>query len=209
MRLNVPNVTKNLIIINVLIWIMKILKPEFMITYFAMFFPTSDFFKPWQIVTHMFMHGDFFHIFFNMYTLMIFGSVLERVWGPKKFTFFYFATGLGAALLHMGAQYLDVLMGIESLMAVEYVPTLGASGAIYGLLLGYAMLYPDSEMTLVFPPITMKARWFVIIFAVIELFFGLTGTQVGVAHFAHLGGMLFGWLIILYWKKKHTLYDYR
>ena len=211
MRFNIPSVTKNLIIINALIWIMAELKPGFMIPTFALFFPESPFFEPWQIITHMFMHGGFFHLFFNMYTLLIFGSVLERVWGPKKFTFFYFVTGLGAALLHTGVQYIDFayILPSSAIPSLLGTPTVGASGAIYGLLLGYAMLYPDSELTLVFPPITLKAKWFVIIFALIELTFGLTGTQLGVAHFAHLGGMLFGWLIILYWKKKRKLYDYR
>ena len=201
--------TKNLIIINTLIWIMAELKPDFMIPTFALFFPESPLFEPWQLFTHMFMHGGFFHLFFNMYTLMIFGGVLEQVWGPKKFTLFYFVTGLGAALLHTGVQYLDYnfILSAQGAFDLLRTPTVGASGAIYGLLLGYAMLYPDSELTLVFPPITLRAKWFVIIFAVIELLFGLTGTQGGVAHFAHLGGMLFGWLMIVYCKKHHTLYD--
>lgn len=211
MRLNIPTVTKNIIIINVLIWIMSELKPEFMIEQFALFYPTSPFFKPWQIFTHMFMHGGFFHLFFNMYTLFAFGSILERVWGPKKFTLFYFMTGLGAALLHTGAQFLDMsfLLSAQDSYAVLCTPTVGASGAIYGLLLGYAMMYPDSVLSLIFPPVSLKAKWMVLIFALIELTFGVTGTVVGVAHFAHLGGMLFGYLIILYWKKKRMLYDYR
>ncbi|MDE5891279.1 MAG: rhomboid family intramembrane serine protease, partial [Bacteroidales bacterium] len=104
---SIPPVTKNIIIINVLIWIMTELNQHFMIETFAMFYPSSPFFRPWQIVTHMFMHGGFWHIFFNMYTLFIFGSVLERVWGTKKFLFFYFATGLGAVALHTGVQWIE------------------------------------------------------------------------------------------------------
>ncbi|MGM9747671.1 MAG: rhomboid family intramembrane serine protease [Candidatus Cryptobacteroides sp.] len=211
--------TKNIIIINILIMIMTALNEEFMIEKFALFYPTSPFFKPWQIVTHMFMHGGFWHLFFNMYTLFVFGSVLERVWGPKKFLLFYFVTGLGAAALHTGVQFIQAQVYMNqiaegsihaqaALHALKMTPTVGASGAIYGLLLGYGMLYPDSRLTLVFPPITLKAKWFVLIFAAIELVTGVTGMGGGIAHFAHLGGMLFGWLMIIYWKKKHRLYDY-
>ncbi len=216
---SIPTVTKNIIIINILIMIMTALNEEFMIEKFALFYPTSPFFKPWQILTHMFMHGGFWHLFFNMYTLFVFGSVLERVWGPKKFLIFYFVTGLGAAALHTGVQFIQAqvymnqiaegsLHAQAALHALKMTPTVGASGAIYGLLLGYGMLYPDSRLTLIFPPITLKAKWFVIIFAAIELVTGVTGMGGGIAHFAHLGGMLFGWLMIIYWKKKHRLYDY-
>ncbi len=214
MRLNIPTVTKNIIMINILVMIMMLLREEFMIKYFALFFPTSPFFKPWQIVTHIFLHGGFFHIFFNMYTFFLFGSVLERVWGPKKFALYFFVTGIGAALLHMGVQYLEIKMiadPIEAMRAqaiLNRIPTVGASGAVYGILLGYGMLYPDSVLTLLFPPVSLKAKWFVIIFAVIELALGLSGKSVSIAHFAHLGGMLFGLLLILYWRKRGTLYRY-
>lgn len=212
--------TTNIIIINVLVMIMIVLNEQFMIEHFALFYPASPFFRPWQFITHMFMHGGFWHIFFNMYTLWIFGSVLERTWGWKKFLVFYFVTGLGAALLHTGVQYIEaqvymsqIAEGSQQAMAalhqLKLTPTVGASGAIYGLLLGFAMLYPDARLTLIFPPVTLKAKWFVIIFAVIELVTGVTGIGGGIAHFAHLGGMLFGWLLIMYWKKKRTLYEYR
>lgn len=200
--------------------IMTSLNGEFMYENFSLFYPTSPFFKPWQIVTHMFMHGGFWHIFFNMYTLFIFGCVLERMWGPKKFLFYYFVTGLGAALLHTGVQAIEMQVymqqaaegstaAISAIHALKMTPTVGASGAIYGVLLGYAMLFPDSVLTLIFPPISLKAKWFVMIFAGIELFTGVFGRGGSVAHFAHLGGMLFGWLVIMYWKKKHTLYTYK
>lgn len=212
--------TTNIIIINVLVMIMIVLNEQFMIEHFALFYPASPFFRPWQFITHMFMHGGFWHIFFNMYTLWIFGSVLERTWGWKKFLVFYFVTGLGAALLHTGVQYIEaqiymsqIAEGSQQAMAalhqLKLTPTVGASGAIYGLLLGFAMLYPDARLTLIFPPVTLKAKWFVVIFAVIELVTGVTGIGGGIAHFAHLGGMLFGWLLIMYWKKKRTLYEYR
>lgn len=217
---SIPPVTRNIIFINILVMIMTSLNGEFMYENFSLFYPTSPFFKPWQIVTHMFMHGGFWHIFFNMYTLFIFGCVLERMWGPKKFLFYYFVTGLGAALLHTGVQAIEMQVymqqaaegstaAISAIHALKMTPTVGASGAIYGVLMGYAMLFPDSVLTLIFPPISLKAKWFVMIFAGIELFTGVFGRGGSVAHFAHLGGMLFGWLVIMYWKKKHTLYTYK
>ncbi len=215
---NVPVAVKNIIIINVLIMVMTSLNGDFMYEKFSLFYPTSPFFHWWQPVTHMFMHGGFWHLFFNMYTLFIFGSVLERVWGVKKFLVFYFVTGLGAALVHTGVEWLQMQAwlgqaaeGSASAMAsihqLKMTPTVGASGAIYGVLMGYAMLYPDSIMTLVFPPISMKAKWFVLIFAAIELLTGVTGTGGGIAHFAHLGGLVFGFLLMMYWKKRRTLYS--
>ncbi len=217
---SIPPAIKNIIIINVLVMVMITLKENWMITNFALFYPSSPFFKPWQIVTHMFMHGGFWHIFFNMYTLFIFGTVLERIWGTKKFLIFYFVTGIGAALLHTGVQFIEAQVYISQIadgsqqaaaayQALKYTPTVGASGAIYGVLMGYAMLFPDSVLTLIFPPVSLKAKWFVIIFAVIELLTGISSIRSvggGIAHFAHLGGMLFGWLLILYWKKRHRMY---
>ena len=215
---NVPVAVKNIIIINVLVMIMTALNENFMDEKFALFYPTSPFFHWWQPLTHMFMHGGFWHLFFNMYTLWIFGSVLERVWGTKKFLIFYFVTGLGAALIHTGVEWLQMQNWISEAAAGSYAaqmsihtlkmtPTVGASGAIYGVLMGYAMLYPDSVLTLIFPPISLKAKWFVLIFAAIELLTGVTGTGGGIAHFAHLGGLIFGFLLIWYWKKKRMLYS--
>ena len=214
---NMPTAIRHIIVINVLVMIMAYLNEDFMYEHFALFYPTSQFFRWWQPVTHMFMHGGFWHLFFNMYTLFIFGSVLERVWGTRKFLIFYFVTGLGAAAIHTGVEWIQMqswlTQAAEGSMAAQsaihvlkLTPTVGASGAIYGVLMGYAMLYPDSVLTLLFPPISMKAKWFVLIFAAIELLTGVTGTGGGIAHFAHLGGLIFGFLLILYWKKKHTLY---
>ena len=159
----------------------------------------------------------FFHIFFNMYTLFIFGSVLENVWGGKKFLFYYLVTGLGAALLHNLTIYLELSSLVNSADAGNFMatakinqilgtPTVGASGAIYGLLLAYAMLFPNNVMQLIFPPIALKAKWFVLIFGVIELLSGISGAGSNIAHFAHLGGMIFGYFLILYWKKNNRMY---
>lgn len=215
---NVPKVIKNLLIINVLMFVATLVNQRFMISTFGLFYPTSEYFRWWQPVTHMFMHGGFWHILFNMYTLFIFGCVVERMIGSRKFLIFYFVCGLGAAAVHLGVQALQanafmnqLAQGVQG-AAVSYAqlkmtPTVGASGAIYGVLIAYAMLFPDSKLTLLFPPVTLSAKWMVIIFAGIELITGITGTADGMAHFAHLGGMLFGWLLITYWRKHGTLFD--
>ena len=232
---NLPPAVKNIIIINALIMLMISLKETFMFEHFALYFPASPFFRIWQPFTYMFMHGGFGHLFFNMYSLFIFGSVLERVWGTKKFLLFYFVTGLGAALVHVGMQWVqysnalttfgltfneasalaeNVAQSIQNgadripVWSVSlFTPTVGASGAIYGVLMGYAMLYPDSILTLLFPPVSLKAKWFVLIFAAIELALGIFGTRAGIAHFAHLGGLIFGFILIMFWKKRRTLYS--
>ena len=213
-----PPVTRNLIIINIIVFIATLINREFMTTEFAVFYPTSPFFHWWQVLTHMFMHGGFWHILFNMYTLWLFGSVVENIIGSKKFVLFYFVCGFGAVGLHFGVEYLQlqsymegVALGnsaaIDNINAIKFTPTVGASGAIYGVLIGYAMLFPSSKMTLLFPPVTLSAKWMVIIFAGIELLTGVTGKVTGVAHFAHLGGMLIGWLMILFWRKRGKLFD--
>ncbi|MBQ6574279.1 MAG: rhomboid family intramembrane serine protease [Bacteroidales bacterium] len=212
-----PPVVKNLIMINVLMYLITAITGNFMYENFALFYFKSPFFKPYQLVTHMFMHGGFTHILFNMYTLYIFGCVLERVWGSQKFLFYYFVTGIGAALLHMGVMYLQLrgyiadfnagdMFAQSSIQSILVTPTVGASGAIYGLLLAYGMLFPDNIMQLIFPPVALKAKWFVIIFGALELLLGLSGRGGDVAHFAHLGGMIFGFFLILYWKKNNRMY---
>ena len=193
---NVPKAVKHIILINVLMLVLTYLNNPLMSKWFALN-PISFIWKPWQLVTYMFMHGGFGHLFFNMYTLFIFGSVLENVWGTKKFLTFYFVTGIGAALVNIGVQYLTG----------SFALTVGASGAIYGILMGYAMLYPDSTLTLLFPPVSMKAKWFVLIFAGIELLLGISNNPAdNVAHFAHLGGLVFAFLLLMFWKKRRRLY---
>lgn len=208
---NIPPVVKNLLIINIIMYLATVVIGESMYEKFSLFYFSSPFFKPYQLVTHMFMHGGFAHIFFNMYTLFMFGNVLERVWGGQKFLFYYFVTGLGAAFLHLGVMYLQLhgyasegnFYGIQSILLT---PTVGASGAIYGLLLAYGMLFPNNIMQLIFPPVALKAKWFVIIFGALELLLGLSGRGGNIAHFAHLGGMIFGYFLIRYWKKNNRMY---
>ncbi len=211
---NIPPVTRNLLIINVIMFIATLVNENFMIGTFAMFYPASPLFRWWQPLTHMFMHGGFWHIFFNMYTLLMFGMVVERALGTKRFLILYFVTGLGAVALHTGVEWLqarqlavstdpaDVMVYTDLLRT----PMVGASGAIYGVLVAFAMLYPEARMTLIFPPVTLDAKWMVIIFIGIELVTGITGTQVGIAHFAHLGGALFGFLLVWYWRKRGGLW---
>ena len=202
---NIPVVTRNLLYVNIIMYVATLINEDFMVGTFAMFFPTSPYFRWWQPVTHMFMHGGFWHIFFNMYTLVMFGMVVERALGTKKYLWFYFITGLGAAALHTGVEWLE-LNYMDGGIGILYTPMVGASGAIFGVLVAFAMLYPQARLTLIFPPVTLDAKWWVIIFIGIELVTGITGTAMGIAHFAHLGGALFGWLLIRYWRKNHKLY---
>lgn len=190
---------------------------DFMYGTFSLFFFESELFRPFQFVTHMFMHGGIFHLFFNMYSLVIFGVVLEHVWGSQKFFLYYMVTGLGAAALHSLVLWIDyssqvaafeagnqyALQNIQTLLTT---PTVGASGAVYGVLLAYGMLFPNNVLQLIFPPIALKAKWFVLIFGALELWLGISNTGGNIAHFAHLGGMLFGFILIKYWKKNNKMY---
>ncbi|RMH61799.1 MAG: rhomboid family intramembrane serine protease [Bacteroidetes bacterium] len=147
-------------------------------------------FWPWQLVTYAFLHGDLGHIFFNMFALWMFGVQIEHAWGSRRFAIYYFTCVVGAGLLQM-----LVMWG-------QPVPTVGASGGVFGILLAFGMMFPDRYIMLLIPPVPIKAKWFVIGYGALELFFGVTGTQSGIAHFAHLGGMLFGFLLIQYWRGK-------
>ena len=210
----IPPVTRSLLIINVLMFVATCINPTLMKGLFAMAYPAATDFRWWQPLTHMFMHDGVWHILFNMYTLVMFGMVVERALGTKKFLILYFVTGLGAVALHTGVEWLDIHRLAASasptaqtdIIDMLRTPMVGASGAIYGVLVAFAMLYPEARMTLIFPPVTLDAKWMVIIFVGIELLTGITGTQVGIAHFAHLGGALFGFLLILYWRKRGELW---
>jgi membrane associated rhomboid family serine protease len=204
-------VVKNLLIINGLMFLARYLFEEFMIETFSLFYPASHFFKFFQLLTHMFMHADLMHLFFNMYALWLFGNMIERIWGGRKFLFYYLITGFGAAGLHLLIEY----MQIKSLDIFEYsvrireiygTPMLGASGAVFGVLLAFGMMFPNTELQLLIPPVRLKAIWLVVIYGVLELFFGVTQTVAGVAHFAHVGGMLFGFILIMYWRHRGTLF---
>ena len=208
----IPTVTRNILFINVLVFVATLINQDFMYGTFAMFYPASPLFRWWQPLTHMFMHGGFWHILFNMYTLVMFGMVVERALGTRKFLILYFVAGFGAVALHTGVTWLQAQALSPNSMAyinLLRTPVVGASGAIYGVLVAFAMLYPEARMTLLFPPVTLDAKWMVAIFIGIELLTGITGTQMGIAHFAHLGGALFGFLLILYWRKRGELWRRR
>jgi rhomboid family protein len=219
--LRLTDVVKNLLIINVLMYFGTLIilgepREDIMLSLInqpnpnnfmdwgrnilAMFYPTSGYFAPYQIITHMFMHGSISHLFFNMFAVFMFGPPLENLWGPKRFLFFYLITGFGALFLHLFVKYIELnYMGANPLSI--NVPVLGASGAVFGLLVGFGMNFPNTKLMLLFPPIPMKAKYFVAGYAVLELFLGLGNFASGVAHFAHVGGALFGLLLILYWRK--------
>lgn len=255
-------VVKNLIIINVLMLLATfVFQSQFNIDLFdslALYYPESDSFKVHQVITHMFMHADITHLFFNMFSLWMFGRALENAWGSKRFLLYYLLTGLGAAVLHTFVNYLEIAPmhnavkafvespspalltefaqkfvpeSMEKAALLQYatnwspsydyidnavsevykvydilisVPTVGASGAVYGVLLGFGMLFPNTVLMLLFPPIPIKAKYLVMIFAGIELFLGFSQPGSNIAHFAHLGGMLFGYLIIRYWNSKRA-----
>jgi membrane associated rhomboid family serine protease len=236
-----PPVVKNIIMLNILMFLLTWAgKSVFAIDLnevLGIYFPKSEQFKPLQIVTHMFMHGDFFHILFNMYALFIFGQVLETVWGPKRFFIYYIVCGLGAALTHetvIAFQYAHLAnsMSPESLQAVltegttlfkqgqgfgdptmlklQYLlntPTIGASGAIFGVLLAFGVLFPNTQLMLLFPPIPIRAKYFVLGYGALEFVLAVTQPGSNIAHAAHLGGMLFGYILIKYWRKTtNTLY---
>ena len=207
---SIPPVILNLLIINIILFFGSQVLSRSGIDLdrlLALYYPASDHFRPYQYLSHMFMHGSITHIFFNMFALWMFGRVLESVWGSKRFLIYYLVTGLGAAALHTLVLWLQ--MGNLATEAQAFIntpsidiPTVGASGAVFGVLLAFGMLFPNTRLMLLFPPIPIKAKWFVIGYGVIELFAGVLN-QPGdnIAHFAHLGGMIFGFLLIKFWNK--------
>ena len=215
-----PVVTKNLLAINALLflatWVADTKGVDLNSILGLHLFLAEDF-MPLQIVTYMFMHGGFTHLLFNMFTLFMFGRVLEQVWGAKRFLVFYMATGIGTGLVQEVVQYVYFQTSLSMYEGVSLAPglvipmaeylnlwtTVGASGAIYGILMAFAMTFPNERMFVIPIPFPIKAKYFVLIFGAIELLSGLS-PRMGdnVAHFAHLGGMVFGLLLILYWRKK-------
>ena len=217
-----PVVVKNLLIINGILFLADVVMARFGIDLSNIlglhFFMASDF-HAYQLFTYMFMHGNFSHLFFNMFALWMFGATLENIWGTKRFLLYYILCGLGAGLVQEGVQYIEYVVKLSQYQSVNmgggqiipmaqylnYMTTVGASGAIYGLLLAFGMMFPNSMIYLYFI-MPIRAKWFVIGYAVIELLTGVFSTGDHVAHFAHLGGMLVGLIILLSWKKKGRLY---
>lgn len=235
---SIPPVTKNLIIINFLVWLLEICLPGFgntLMRYAGLHYIGASDFNPAQIVTYMFMHSrtTLTHILFNMFTLWMFGRILEQVWGSKRFLIYYMVCGVGAAIVQEVVWALtwehEYISGIALLNGLSYdnmreavtmnmahfqngmeqyqnmLVTIGASGAVFGLLLGFAFVFPDMPMYLFFIPIPIKAKYMVLGYGVLEFFLGVTRSADTVAHFAHLGGLIFGLIILLYWRKKGIL----
>jgi membrane associated rhomboid family serine protease len=227
--MNLTPAVKNIMIINVLIYLACFVVPGLSENLTGYYFASPNF-RPWQIVTHMFMHSmsDFTHIFFNMYALYLFGTALENYWGTKKFVIYYMTCGIGAFFLHMGVSYFEIqkmmhaltdreiyqvmITGLEEgkaykvqmvdLYSAINTGVVGASGAVFGVLLGFGMLFPNTELMLLFPPIPLKAKYFVMIYGAIEFYLAMRQTAGdNVAHYAHLGGMIFGYLLLKYWQK--------
>ncbi len=233
---SIPAVTKNILIINVIIWLACYVFSRTqidLVSILGLHYFQSDNFNVYQLVTYMFTHEAFYHMFFNMFALFMFGGTLEATWGPKRFLTYYMVTGIGAALIQMlvcyirvvsltqglpadalsivqneGLEYLHRNMnyvdpGMRDLNSVVNSVTIGASGAVFGILLAFGMLYPNTPLYIMFIPIPIKAKYFVIGYGLIELFLGVANRSGdNVAHFAHLGGMIFGIFMILYWRRK-------
>ncbi|TWV14193.1 rhomboid family intramembrane serine protease [Bacteroidaceae bacterium HV4-6-C5C] len=215
-----PTVTKNLLIINVLAFLATLVAQTYGVDlehYLGLHFFLASDFNVAQLVTYMFMHGGFTHLFFNMFAVWMFGRILEQVWGPKKFLFYYLVCGIGAGFIQEAVQFIqyetvlaaydNVNTGSAIIPMQDYLnmmTTVGASGSVYGILLGFGMLFPNQQL-FIFPlPIPIKAKYFVIGYALIELYSGLANNPGdNVAHFAHLGGMIFGVILIMYWKRKN------
>ena len=226
-----PVVVKNLLIINGLLFLATVSLSNLGIDLVKIFglhqFQSNDF-RPHQLITHIFMHGSFTHLFFNMFALWMFGKILENIWGEKRFLIYYMITGIGAAFIHLlisQYQIISISNQIPELVSIAIegkynpsipiskkltqliiTPTVGASGAVFGLLLAFGMLFPNALLYLYFA-IPIKAKYFVIGYGILELYAGISNNPAdNVAHFAHLGGMIFGYILIKYWKKNTTIY---
>ena len=190
---SLPPATRAIIAANVIAYLLQQVAGDAMVQLLALW-PLGTLFQPWQIISYAFLHGSIAHIFFNMFALFMFGRPLEYFWGSARFMVYYFACVIAAALTQL----------TTAALAGSQEPTIGASGGVFGLLLAFAMYFPRQRIVLLFPPIPMPAWLFVLLYAGLELVLGVTNTQAGIAHFAHLGGMLGGALVILYWRARHT-----
>ncbi len=203
----IPPVTLALLVANILVFLLQAVAGESMLVHFALW-PLGQSqsaqlndgtvvqvgFQPWQILSYAFLHGDFMHIAFNMFALWMFGGPVETALGTRRFIFFYFACVIGAACAQLAVSAL--------FQPDQFYPTVGASGGVFGLLLAFAMFYPQARLALIFVPIPVPAPIFVIGYMIVELFLGITGSQAGVAHFAHLGGALVGFVLIKLWRSQ-------
>jgi len=236
MNVKLTEAIKHLIIINVIMFIIPMFLHLDLTTIFALYFPKNEHFGVWQYVTHMFLHGSFYHILFNMYGLWAFGTPLEQIWGRNKFLFFYFSAGIGAGIIYTLANYYQfnviyeqlISMGIspeeihtiltsgrynDSIITLsnqtmsEFYslynsPAIGASGAVYGVLVAFGLYYPNAKLALIFFPVPIAAKYFIPLIILGDLFFGVTKYSIGnIAHFAHVGGAIIGFIIAWYWKK--------
>lgn len=190
----IPTVIFWLLIANGLVFALQQFMPRMLTYNFALWPIGSSLFVPWQLLTYGFMHGNMMHIFFNMFALWMFGRELERIMGAKRFLTYFLTCVIGAGIVQL------VVAGLRGSMD----PTIGASGGVFGLLLAYGMAFPNNTVMLLFPPIPMKAKYFVIVFGVLELYLGVSGSTPGIANFAHLGGMLFGFLLLTYWRRPRS-----
>lgn len=236
--MGIPPVVKNLLIINVIMLLGAFALRRMGINlndYLGLFYPTSKWFMPHQLISSMFMHANIEHLFFNMFALFMFGRVLENVWGGKRFLIYYVLTGIGAVVVHTFVNYFQINSLLDSLtyeqiqvvlnegreafeMQKNFIntdmahlnqlintPVIGSSGAVFGILLAFGMLFPNTELMLLIPPIPIKAKYFVVGYGVLELFFGVANMSGdNVAHFAHLGGMLAGFVLLKYWKQNRS-----
>jgi len=217
---NIPDIIKHLIVINALIFVGSQFVGELAYDVLALHYPKNNLFGLWQVLTHMFMHGSISHILFNMFGLWMFGSPLAQMWGKNKFLFFYFSAGIGAAGLQLLVYHLQIQGWVDELVLQGYpldeiynslqqqtqslfhVRMVGASGALYGVLVAFAFMFPNAELMLIFLPIPIKAKYFVPLILVMDLFFGFSSYSMGpIAHFAHVGGAISGFLIMWYWKR--------
>jgi membrane associated rhomboid family serine protease len=197
----IPPATRALILINIAVFLLQQVAGDLIAQLFALW-PLGAGFRPWQLITYAFLHGGVLHIFFNMFALYMFGGALERYWGGRRLVLFFLVCVLTAALTQLAVQY-PAANGTLADAADAAGPVIGASGGVFGVLLAFAWYFPKQRIILLFPPIPMPAWLFVTVYGLLELFLGVTGTQQGVAHFAHLGGMLGGALCILYWRARH------
>jgi membrane associated rhomboid family serine protease len=193
-----PPVTQTLLIVNIAIYIAQAMFGDTLIRHFALWPLTRGLigapgFELWQLVTYSFLHGNLLHLFVNMYALYMFGGDLERLWGPKRYLSLYLAGVITAGVTQLF---------VSGMAAMPPYPTVGASGGVFGLLLAFALYFPRRVIMLLIPPVPLPAWLFATLYAMLELYLGVTGTQQGVAHFAHLGGMLGAWIMIRYWRRQ-------